>query len=215
MLNYILRILGLVLIIAAFVTLVMLSVLGPLVLTPILKLRRDLAMTGETLQAFAQSADLDAPTPQFASAPLQRRDELGEVIATFRRMFDQIFQAVRSQKQAEHDLRANNQQMRDYLQQVDRVTAAAAALEAGEFQADSLIEVAQRDDELGMLARVFQTMAAEILQREALLRQQLSHLEVEIDQQKRAAQAAEILESDFFKEIHAEMERMRQADDFT
>ena len=47
----------------------------------------------------------------------------------------------------------------DYLQQVGRVTAAAAAIKANTFQPESLDEVARRPDELGQLALVFQEMA--------------------------------------------------------
>src|SRR5690348_4715841 len=47
----------------------------------------------------------------------------------------------------------------DYLQQVDRVTAAAAAIQANTFEPESLDEVARRNDELGQLALVFQEMA--------------------------------------------------------
>ena len=46
----------------------------------------------------------------------------------------------------------------DYLQQVGRVTAAAAAIKANTFQPESLDEVARRPDELGQLAQVFQEM---------------------------------------------------------
>src|SRR5207249_6029665 len=47
----------------------------------------------------------------------------------------------------------------DYLQQVGRVTAAAAAVRAGTFQPESLDEVARRSDELGQLALVLQEVA--------------------------------------------------------
>src|SRR5437667_8181891 len=47
----------------------------------------------------------------------------------------------------------------DYLQQVGRDTAAAAALKANTFQPESLDEVARRSGELGQFAIVFQEMA--------------------------------------------------------
>ncbi|MDH4207901.1 MAG: response regulator, partial [Anaerolineae bacterium] len=58
-----------------------------------------------------------------------------------------------------------------YLQNVARVTAAAAAVEAGEFEPESLADVAQRTDGLGQLARVFQSMAREVYAREQRLKQ--------------------------------------------
>ncbi|MEL6355264.1 MAG: response regulator, partial [Cyanobacteria bacterium J06627_28] len=48
-----------------------------------------------------------------------------------------------------------NAQMSHYLQEVDRITAAAAAVESSTFTPDSLETVAARTDELGRLARVF------------------------------------------------------------
>lgn len=54
--------------------------------------------------------------------------------------------------------RARERETRD-LADVARVTAAAAALEAGTFAPESLDSVAARTDELGLLARVFQRLA--------------------------------------------------------
>src|SRR5439155_26919518 len=58
-----------------------------------------------------------------------------------------------------------------YLQQVARVTAAAAAIEADTFDPDSLGEIAGRPDALGQLARVFQRMAREVYARQQRLKQ--------------------------------------------
>jgi ammonium transporter len=57
----------------------------------------------------------------------------------------------------------------NYLQQVERVTAAAAAVEADSFQPGVLNPVALRSDELGQLARVFQTMFRQVKIREHAL----------------------------------------------
>ena len=54
----------------------------------------------------------------------------------------------------------------EYLRNVDRVTAAAAAVETGEFDPGTIERVAQRQDELGQLARVFRRMAREVRARE-------------------------------------------------
>jgi DNA-binding NtrC family response regulator len=43
----------------------------------------------------------------------------------------------------------------EYIEQVGHVTRAAAAMEAGAFELDSLNPVARRDDSLGQLERVF------------------------------------------------------------
>ena len=72
----------------------------------------------------------------------------------------------------------------EYLQNAERVTAAAAAVEAGEFQPESLDEVAARSDALGGLARVFQRMAVEVRSREERLKQQVQELRIQVDATK-------------------------------
>src|SRR5918999_3421528 len=52
-------------------------------------------------------------------------------------------------------------QIEHYLRNVEHVTTAAAAVEAGEFDPKTIEQVAAREDELGQLARVFQRMAGE------------------------------------------------------
>jgi DNA-binding response OmpR family regulator len=85
-------------------------------------------------------------------------------------------------------------QLRDqgvlYLKDVARVTSAAAAVEAGESAAETLVDVVKRPDELGRLARVFQRMAHEVAAREAQLKQQIQVLRIEIDQAKKVRMAA-------------------------
>lgn len=93
--HFIIRITGIVVLISIFVTAVTIIALGPLVITPILRLRRDMLKVGE-----AASND---QTPQF-EAKAQLRDELGEVIGAFHLMFEQIRQAIRERQQAEQEL---------------------------------------------------------------------------------------------------------------
>jgi two-component system cell cycle response regulator len=97
----------------------------------------------------------------------------------------------------------------EYLEQVDRVIQAAAAVEAGVFDCDSLEPVATRDDALGQLARVFQAMAREVQAREQSLRQQVQELRVEIDEVKKARQVAEITETEYFRDLSARAQRLR------
>jgi CheY-like chemotaxis protein len=72
------------------------------------------------------------------------------------------------------------EQVIDSLQQVDRVTAAAVAIQANSFQPESLDEVASRPDALGQLARVFQEMARQVSAREQHWHQQVQQLRSEI-----------------------------------
>ena len=69
----------------------------------------------------------------------------------------------------------------DYLQQVGRVTA-AAAIQANTFEPESLDEVARRSDELGRLALAFQEMACQVSAREQQVQRQVQQLRIELDQ---------------------------------
>jgi two-component system cell cycle response regulator len=107
-----------------------------------------------------------------------------------------------------------NKRLRDieleYLEQVHHVIDAAAAVESGTFECDSLDPVAGRDDALGQLARVFQNMARQVYAREQSLRQQVQDLRVEIDEVKKARQVAEITETEYFRDLCAKAQRLRQ-----
>jgi PAS domain S-box-containing protein len=54
---------------------------------------------------------------------------------------------------------------------IAQLTLAAAAMKAEHFQHDSLVTVATRKDELGLLAKVFQRMASDVKEREQGLKQ--------------------------------------------
>src|SRR5437762_13260998 len=97
----------------------------------------------------------------------------------------------------------------DYLQQVGRVTAAAAAIRANTFESESLDEVAWRSDELGQLALVFQEMARQVYAREQQLQRQMLQLRIEIDQARNASEVAEITESDFFQQLLSRADELR------
>ena len=107
-----------------------------------------------------------------------------------------------------------NKRLRDmeleYLEQVNHVIEAAAAVEEGTFDRDSLSPVAGRGDALGKLARVFQKMAREVHAREQSLREQVQALSVEIDDAKKARQVAEITETEYFRELCAKAQKLRQ-----
>jgi DNA-binding response OmpR family regulator len=98
----------------------------------------------------------------------------------------------------------------EYLEQVNHVIDAAAAVEEGMFECDSLNPVAGREDALGKLARVFQKMARQVQAREQSLRQQVQDLRVEIDEVKKARQVAEITETEYFRDLCAKAQRLRQ-----
>jgi two-component system cell cycle response regulator len=103
----------------------------------------------------------------------------------------------------------------EYLEQVGHVTAAAAAVEAAEFEPTSLDGVAEREDALGQLARVFQRMAREVRAREERLEQTVRELRIEIDEVRQAKKVAEITESDYFQRLRGEAEGLRKIIDGT
>ena len=96
-----------------------------------------------------------------------------------------------------------------YLHNVTLVTAAAAAIEAGAFDPGQLESVAQRQDELGRLARVFQRMGKEVQAREDRLKTQVLQLRIEIDEAKKKKQVAEVVESEYFKELQEKAKLLR------
>lgn len=78
----------------------------------------------------------------------------------------------------------------EYLQEVRRVIQAATAVEAGSYEAGTLAAVAQRGDELGRLARVFDAMANQVRARENRLRDQVEALRREIEEAKQTTRGA-------------------------
>lgn len=89
----------------------------------------------------------------------------------------------------------------DFLVQTMRVIDAARAVEEGSYVSDVLADVGSRSDELGRLARVFDSMACEVRTREARLQQQLRDLRREIDAVRSAAEpprapGARVLQTD-------------------
>ena len=106
---FVLRISGLVLIISLFVTAGAWIALRPIVVAPIIRLRNDLTSAGEAISK-------DRETPEFYSASIQRQDELGEVIAAFNHMYQQISDAIGERKKAEGALQTSLSQVKSYSQ---------------------------------------------------------------------------------------------------
>jgi two-component system cell cycle response regulator len=103
----------------------------------------------------------------------------------------------------------------EYLEEVGRVVAAAAAVEAQTFEAESLDGVARRDDALGQLARVFQRMGREVVERERRLKDQVQQLRIEIDEARAAQRVAEITETDYFRDLQRKASGLRLGGDRT
>jgi len=97
----------------------------------------------------------------------------------------------------------------EYLEQVGRLTEAAAAVESASFEPDTLDEVVARADALGQLARVFQRMAGEIRAREERLQRQVYELRIEVDEAKRAREVAEITGTEYFRNLQERARHLR------
>jgi hypothetical protein len=97
----------------------------------------------------------------------------------------------------------------DYIQEIQRVTGAAAAVQAGTFDPQTLDGVAARPDELGQLARVFQRMARELASREQQLQHEVQRLRIEIDLVKQARDVAAITDTDAFRTLQEQAHLLR------
>lgn len=99
--------------------------------------------------------------------------------------FDPIL--LQARLSASLDKKRYRDQEVEYLRQVERLTAAAQAVEENAFNPEALSPVAQRADALGNLARVFQRMAQEVHAREQRLKRQLQQLQLDIEERQKAA----------------------------
>ena len=98
----------------------------------------------------------------------------------------------------------------EYLEQVGKVTDAAAGVEQGSFEFNELDQVASREDALGSLARMFQRMAQEVKAREERLQRQVRELQIEIDEARQAAKVAEITETEYFQQLRGQAAELRR-----
>ena len=92
--------------------------------------------------------------------------------------FDPVL--LRARISASLEKKVLREREREYMRDVTRVVAAAVSVERGTYSAGALAQVAQRVDELGTLARVFDSMMAGIRAREETLRSQVERLREEI-----------------------------------
>ena len=97
----------------------------------------------------------------------------------------------------------------DYLRQVDRLTAAAAAIEADSFDPTTLTDIAARTDALGQLTRLFQRLAGEFQRREQQLKQQVQALRIEVDKARQNQQVSKITGTDYFQQLRGKATDLR------
>lgn len=128
------RISGLVLIISLFVTATTMGVLGKLVIWPILRLRDDLEIAGESLNGEIEQGN-------FYAFSVNRNDELGEVMAAFRQMFQLVCSEIMSRTESEQALRAEQKKSEQLLLNILPGCIADQLKESDQSIADSFSDV--------------------------------------------------------------------------
>jgi len=73
------------------------------------------------------------------------------------------------------------------------------------------MDVAERQDELGCLARVFTRIARQVQAREQSLRQQVEALRIEVDDVKTRRQGAEVTETEYFQQLQQQVRDLRSS----
>ena len=99
---------------------------------------------------------------------------------------------------------------RRIVRPVEDVTRAARELSEDRFDPASLDRAAQRQDEVGELARTFQRMGREVIEREQSLREQVERLTVQIDRSRIDADVSEITETEQFRRLREQAEELRR-----
>ncbi|MEO1430209.1 MAG: SpoIIE family protein phosphatase [Cyanobacteria bacterium J06633_8] len=130
---YILRIAGLVVLISIFVTGGVWIALEPIVIRPILCLRNDLIKAGE---AISQNKE----TPDFGSASIKRKDELGDVITAFDTMYHQISSAYLQRQRAEAALQISLTEVENYSQALNNELEKGRQMQLNFLPADEIIK---------------------------------------------------------------------------
>jgi nitrogen fixation/metabolism regulation signal transduction histidine kinase len=101
---------------------------------------------------------------------------------------------------------------RQIVQPMLKLSDVAELIEKEEYQTEEpeLVEISERQDEIGTLARVFNRMAKEVFTRVEKLKQQVAELKIVIDETKMAAQVSEITENEYFTDLQARVKAMRK-----
>ncbi len=100
---------------------------------------------------------------------------------------------------------------RVFIQPIVRLTAVAERVGEGDYEQDfGRFRQRRFRDEIGVLAEVIEGMTEKVRSREHTLRREVQQLRIEIDESKRSQQVEEIVETDFFRELQAKAQQMRE-----
>lgn len=91
------------------------------------------------------------------------------------------------------------------------LTKATKKMERGELTEEEIQQLGQNqsNDEIATLSRVFAKMATEVKARESRLKKQVAEMRIEIDQNKKTRQVAEITETEYFQTLKQRAKEMR------
>jgi HAMP domain-containing protein len=90
------------------------------------------------------------------------------------------------------------------------LTAAAERVGEGDYDVDFTELVSERNrDEIDTLANVFEIMVQKVQKREQKLLRQVARLRIEIDETKQASEVAQIVDTDFFKQLQSRADNLR------
>ena len=102
---------------------------------------------------------------------------------------------------------------------VTALVEASRAVEADRFEDVNLGEVEKRSDEMGALARVFSSMAAQVYKREKNLKEEVTDLRekvqlfIKIDEAKKERDIQQITDSDYFNALMKRVDELRKIKD--
>ncbi len=93
---------------------------------------------------------------------------------------------------------------------IKRLTGVADSIGQGNYDHDvSRLHGGFFADEVATLAEVFEIMMGKVRTREEKLKQQVAELQIMVDESKKAKQVAEIVDTDFFRELQDKANEMR------
>ena len=98
---------------------------------------------------------------------------------------------------------------RQIVRPVVTMAGVAESIEKEEFDTGPLQDIIARQDEIGVLARVFSRMAKEVYQRVEKLKQRVKELQIVVDERKVAEEVSQIVDSDYFRDLQSKAKTLR------
>jgi HAMP domain-containing protein len=97
-----------------------------------------------------------------------------------------------------------------FTRPISVLASAAKKIGEGDYEQDiQEMSIGPFRDEVTTLAGVFEIMISKVYQREQTLRRRVEELQIIVDEQKKAEQVSEIVESEFFQDLQAKAREMR------